>query len=34
MRCAPGDDALELDRVVGDGADFHQFSFDNPPGLA
>ena len=26
--CAPGKDALEFDGIVGDGADFHQFSLD------
>jgi hypothetical protein len=29
MRCTPGDDAFELDAVVGDGADFHQFVIDD-----
>ena len=28
MACAPGDDALQLDGIVGDGADFHQLGFD------
>src|SRR4051812_25437239 len=28
MGSAPGNDALELDGIVGDGADFHQFSLD------
>ena len=28
MRCAPGDDAFELEQIVGDGADLHQVSFD------
>src|ERR1022692_4114649 len=29
MRCAPGNNALELDGIVEDGADFHQFGFDD-----
>ena len=29
VRCAPGNDALELDGVLSDGADFHQLSFDD-----
>jgi hypothetical protein len=29
MRCAPGNNALELEGVVGDGADFHQLGFDD-----
>ena len=29
MRCAPGNNALELDGIVGDGADFHQLGFDD-----
>ena len=29
MACAPGNDALELDGIVGDGADFHQLGFDD-----
>ena len=29
MRCAPGDNAFELDGIVGDGADFHQLGFDD-----
>jgi hypothetical protein len=28
MRCAPRDDPLQLDEIVGNGADFHQFGFD------
>jgi hypothetical protein len=28
MRCAPHNDAFELDDIVGYRADFHQFSFD------
>ena len=28
MRCAPGNNAFELDGIVGDGADFHQLGFD------
>lgn len=28
MRCAPGDDAFELEQIVGDGADLHQVGFD------
>ena len=27
--CAPGNDALELDGIVGDGADFHQLGFND-----
>jgi hypothetical protein len=29
MRCAPGNDALELEGIVGDGADFHQLGFND-----
>jgi hypothetical protein len=29
MRCAPGDEALELDGIVRDGTDFNQLGFDN-----
>jgi hypothetical protein len=29
MRCAPCNNALELQGIVGDGADFHQFGFDD-----
>jgi hypothetical protein len=29
MRCAPGNNALELDGIVSDGADFHQLGFDD-----
>ena len=29
MRCAPGNDALELNGIVCDGADFHQLGFDD-----
>src|ERR1022692_2881561 len=29
MRCAPGNDALELEGIVGDGSDFHQLGFDD-----
>ena len=29
MRCAPGDDAFELEQIVGDGADLHQLGFDD-----
>jgi len=29
MRCAPGNNALELKRVVSDGTDFQQFGFDD-----
>lgn len=29
MGCAPGDDSLEFDEVVCDGANFHQFGFDD-----
>ena len=29
MRCAPRDDALQLDGIVSDGADFHQLGFDD-----
>src|ERR1700690_1777631 len=29
MRGAPGNDALELDGILGDSADFHQLGFDN-----
>jgi hypothetical protein len=29
MRCAPDKNALELDGIVGDGADFHQLSFND-----
>ncbi|MFY9727684.1 MAG: hypothetical protein WB579_06515 [Bryobacteraceae bacterium] len=29
VRCAPGNDALELDGILSDGADFHQLSFDD-----
>ena len=29
MARAPGNDALELDGIVGDGADFHQLGFDD-----
>jgi len=29
MCCAPGNDALELDDIVGDSADLHQFGFDD-----
>jgi len=29
MGCAPGNDALELEGIVGDGADFHQLGFDD-----
>src|ERR1035441_7748456 len=28
MRCAPGNDTLQLHSIVGDGADFHQVGFD------
>lgn len=28
MARAPGNDAFQLDGIVGDGADFHQFGFD------
>ena len=28
MRCAPRNDALQLDGIVGDGTDFHQLGFD------
>ena len=28
MRCAPNNDALQLEGIVGDGADFHQLGFD------
>jgi hypothetical protein len=27
MRCTPGDNALQLDRIVGDGTYFHQLGF-------
>ena len=29
MRCAPGNNALELDGIVRNGADFHQLGFDD-----
>jgi hypothetical protein len=29
MRCTPGDNALQLDRIVGDGTYFHQLGFDD-----
>jgi hypothetical protein len=29
MRCAPGNNALELYGIVGDGAHFHQLGFDD-----
>jgi hypothetical protein len=29
MCCAPGNNALELECVVGDGADFHQLGFND-----
>ena len=29
MRCAPGNNALELDGIVGDGADFRQLGFND-----
>ena len=29
MRYTPGDNALEFNRIVGDGADFHQLGFDD-----
>ena len=29
MRCAPSNDALELEGIVCDGADFHQLGFDD-----
>lgn len=29
MRCAPGNNAFELDGLVSKGADFHQFRFDS-----
>jgi hypothetical protein len=28
MRCAPGNNALELYGIVGDGADFHRLGFN------
>jgi hypothetical protein len=30
MRCAPGNNAFELDGIVGDGADFHQLGSWKP----
>ena len=29
MRCAPGNNALEFDCIVGDGANFHELGFDD-----
>ncbi len=29
MRCTPNNDALELECIVGNGADFHQLGFDD-----
>jgi len=29
MRCAPRNNALQLERIVGDAADFHQLGFDD-----
>jgi hypothetical protein len=29
MRCAPGNNALELHGIVSDGADFHQLGFND-----
>jgi hypothetical protein len=29
VRRAPGENTLELNRIVGDGADFHQLGFDD-----
>lgn len=34
MRCAPGNNALQLNGIVCDGADFDQLGFDHLWGLA